>query len=97
MHAITRPDGSSAEVEQDRSRVVLNIYQEWAGNDRFRIRQLAILQLLGDGWSKSEIARGMLSGRANISRSINRARISLRKYAHEKGINLESGTNGGIR
>jgi hypothetical protein len=88
MMSITDFDGEAVQLPRDQSRFVFEIYSEWAGSNRHRLRQLAILQLLGNGWAKSDISRAMESNRSNITRSINRARASLSDFAQNKGYNL---------
>lgn len=94
MMSITDFDGEAVQLHRDQSRFVFEIYTEWAGSNRHRLRQLAILQLLGSGWAKSDISRAMESNRSNITRSINRARASLQEFAQNKGYVLDPGSRG---
>jgi len=94
MMSITDFDGEAVQLPRDQSRFVFEIYTEWAGSNRHRLRQLAILHLLGNGWGKSDISRAMESNRSNITRSIKRARASLSEFAQQKGCNLDPGEQG---
>ena len=94
MMSITDFDGEAVQLPRDQARFVFEIYNEWAGNNRYRLRQLAILQLLGNGWGKADISLAMESNRSNITRSIKRARASLAEFARKKGYNLDPGEQG---
>lgn len=83
MMSIRNLDGEPVDFARKRSRFVLAIYQEWAGDNPTRLRQLAILQLVGCGWSQAEIGRALLSDRANIKRSIERGRQSIENWLSE--------------
>lgn len=93
MQSVSTLSGAPVELPTNRPRIILEIYQEWAGQNPVRLRQLLILQAIGDGWSQAEIARALGCDRKNLGTSIKRARRSIRQFADERGLLLDPERN----
>ena len=84
MFSVQDTRGEAAEITQGKIDLVKTIYQDWAGNNPHRLKQLALLQLSGDGWTNVQIAKSLNTDRHCVYRSIKRARASIVDFIKTK-------------
>ncbi|HCS53271.1 hypothetical protein [Rubinisphaera sp.] len=78
----TNMAGSKVHLHVDPEAFRHELEENWADNDDYRWKQLAILNLVGAGWKVQNIARAFNLNKNHVHRVIANARTHIGKFAN---------------
>ncbi len=89
MASVTDLAGTETDLDCNPEAFRHQLEEEWAENNSYRWKQLAILTLIGNGWTIPNVARALKLNKNHLYRVVNNARAKIREYAETKGPNLD--------
>lgn len=81
--------GEEVQLPQDPEAFRHRLENQWAKQDPYRWKQLAILTLLGNGWQVPNIARALKLNKGHVYRIVNQARARVGQFAQAESSEPE--------
>lgn len=89
MASVTDLAGAETELDCDPEAFRHQLEEEWAENNSYRWKQLAILTLIGNDWTIPNVARALKLNKNHLYRVVNNAKLKIKEYADNKGPNID--------